>query len=168
MRIVISTVLATALLALSACAPPPLKEYAYPAWGFAASFPGQPAATDTPTSADGVHPHTLQLESKVGGHDFVVAATDASASTKSDDEILSEVPAAIAQGIGGTVTSTTYVATGQVVGREVLIDKPGQQTMRMRIYVSGKRLYQVGAQSMLGPQDPEIVEFLDSFHLLGK
>jgi hypothetical protein len=145
-----------------------LKAYSYPAWGFAASFPGEPTATDKPASADGAQPHSFQLESSVASHDFVVAATDGSASSKSADEVLSEVPDAIAKGVGGTVTSRTYIATGQVVGREALIDKPGQATLRVRIYVLNKHLYQVAAQSALGPKDPEVVEFLDSFHFLGK
>ena len=170
MRIVSSAVLAAILLAMAACSPPPapLKEYTYPAWGFAVSLPAEPKVIDIPASADGAHPHRLQIDAPLPGYDFLVSAADGSASTKTDDEVLSQVPDLVAQGAGGTVTSRTYVATGQVVGRDVLIDKPGQTTLRMRVYVSNKHLYQVAAQSTRGPKDPQVEAFLDSFRLLGK
>ncbi|HZZ37273.1 MAG TPA: hypothetical protein VFE03_16240, partial [Caulobacteraceae bacterium] len=42
MRIITSAAIAAALLVLAACSPPPPKEYAYPAWGFAAAFRAAP------------------------------------------------------------------------------------------------------------------------------
>jgi hypothetical protein len=162
--------LGAALVALAACSPPPapLKEYTYPAWGFAVSFPAAPKVTDVPASADGAQPHHLQIETPLPGYDFLVSVADGSASTKTDDEVLNQVPDVVAKSAGGTVTSQTYVATGKVVGRDVLIDKPGQATLRMRVYVSNKNLYQVAAQSARGPKDPQVEAFLDSFRLLGK
>ncbi len=78
--------------------------------------------------------------------------------------MLSEFPQVLAQ--GGKLTSLTYVATGQVMGREMLIDRPGQATRRVRIFMSHRKLYIIGAQSPLGPTDPEVERFMTSFRLL--
>jgi hypothetical protein len=160
--------LVAALVVLGGCMPSvrPLKEYSYPAWGFAVSLPAAPVVTDTPASADGVHPHTLMLEVRDAGHDYVVAATDASQTTKSDDEILNTVPGKVAEAGGATVSMTTYVATGAVVGREARLDKPGQAPLQLRVFVAGKKLYQVSAQSTHGLKDPETARVLDGFRLL--
>jgi hypothetical protein len=163
MRAISSALLAALMLALAACSVPPLKVYAYPAWGFSISLRAQPTVTETP-GANG-RPGGIKVEALVAGRDFLVAVADGSASPKSDDEILSEFPQSLAD--GGTLTKQTYVATGAVTGREVLIDKPGQETQRVRIFVSHRRLYEVSAQSSLGPTDPEVDEFLDSFQLTG-
>jgi hypothetical protein len=163
MRIIGSGVLATMLLALTACSVPPLKTYAYPAWNFSISLRSAPTVTQQPGTTTGGPAGGIKVESNAAGRDFVVSVADGSASGKSDDEILSQFPQFLAQ--GGKLTSQTYVATGAVTGRELLIDKPGQETERVRIFVSHKRLYEVGAQSSLGPQDPEVNTFLDSFQL---
>ena len=163
MRVITLAGLTIALLALTACSVPPLKTYAYPAWGFSVSLRSAPTVTNTP-APDG-HPGGIKVESNAAGRDFLVTVADGSASTKSDDQILSEFPQFLAK--GGTLTSQTYVATGAVVGRDVLIDKPGQETQRVRIFVSHRRLYEVSAQSSLGPQDSEVNTFLDSFQLTG-
>jgi hypothetical protein len=165
MRFIGSAVLATMLLALTACSVPPLKTYAYPAWGFSISLRSAPAVTLQPATTSGGPAGGIKVESNAAGRDFVVSVADGSASGKSDDEILSQFPQFLAQ--GGKLTSQTYVATGAVTGRELLIDKPGQETQRVRIFVSHKRLYEIDAQSSLGPQDSEVTTFLDSFQLTG-
>jgi hypothetical protein len=163
MRATTSALLAVLLVALASCSVPPLKTYAYPAWGFSISLRAAPTVTLTPAAAAGGGSGGIKVEAVVAGRDFLVAVADGSASPKSDDEILSEFPESLAQ--GGTLTKQTYVATGAVTGREILIDKPGQETQRVRIFVSHQRLYEVSAQSSLGPTDPEVDEFLDSFQL---
>jgi hypothetical protein len=165
MRIIISIGLCGLLLTLAACSVPPLKVYAYPAWGFSISLRSAPTVTQQPASTTGGPAGGIKVESNAAGRDFLVTVADGSASGKSDDEILSQFPQFLAQ--GGTLTSQTYVATGAVVGRDVLIDKPGQETQRVRIFVSHRRLYEVSAQSSLGPQDSEVNTFLDSFQLTG-
>ena len=167
MRIIPAIVLAAALVALSACSVPPLKPYAYPAWGFAVSFRAPPTVVETPASADGATPHSIALTLVNAGRSYDLSATDASKSAKSDDQILSDVPRSMAEGVGGTLGPQTYVATGQVVGREFKIDKPGQATARVRIFVAHRRLYEIVSQSTLGPDDPEVTTFLDSFQLTG-
>lgn len=166
MRIIPAVVVAAALAALAACSVPPLKEYAYPAWGFAISFRAPPTVVDTPASASG--PHRLVATLTDAGRAYDLSVTDASASAKSDDAVLGELPQSMAQGVGGTLGPITYVATGAVVGREFKVDKPGQATARVRIFVSHRRLYEIVAQSTLGPDDPEVTTFLASFRLLDK
>jgi hypothetical protein len=165
MRIIPTIVLAAALSALAACSVPPLKEYVYPAWGFAISFRAPPTVTDTPASPDGATPHRLALTLTNAGRSYDLSATDASKSSKSDDQILSDVPRSMAEGVGGTLGPETYVAAGAVVGREFKVDKPGQATARVRIFVAHRRLYEIVSQSTLGPDDPEVTTFLDSFRL---
>jgi hypothetical protein len=166
MRLAATAVLATIVLALSACAapPPPWKEYVYPAWGFAASFRTPPKETDNAASADGSRLRSMLLETTVDGHDYVVAVSDASAATKSDDDILRQLPQALAQ--GGKVSTPTYAATGSVIGREVIVNPPGQRAHRVRMFMANKRLYQVAGSSVRGTSDPDITHFLDSFRLL--
>lgn len=158
MRTIVMTVLASMLLAAAACSVPPSKEYAYPAWGFAASFRAAP--TESAAS-----PRGFKVSSLNAGRALWVEVADGSASPKSDEEVLREFPQVLAQ--GGTLVSQTYVATGKVMGRELLIDRAGQATQRVRIFVAHRRLYAISAQSPLGPKDPEVETFLTSFRLLG-
>jgi hypothetical protein len=161
-------VLTLAVLAASACAsPPPFKEYTYPAWGFAVSFRGPPKETDYPASADGSKAHTFLVESSLAGRDDLVNVIDGSGSSKSEDQALSDAPAGLARFVGGTLGPITYAAIGKVVGREFLLNRPGRPAARVRVFVANRRLYQIIAQSSLGPDDPEAMSFLASFRLLG-
>jgi hypothetical protein len=158
-----------ALLALSGfalvgCAQKP-KEYVYPAWGFAVSFASPPAATDIPASADGQSPHEFRVELTKDGHDLTVEAIDAAGSTQSDEQVLEHAPQAIADGMGGDLTSQTPITQGGVPGRELHIDRQGQTTLVIRLFSANHHLYQVAAQSQSGPSDAGAKAFLDSFHL---
>jgi hypothetical protein len=170
MRLVAVAVLGLALVGLAACSPPP-KEYAYPAWGFAASFSEKPQETDQPAPADGANARTFLAETNSGGHDLVVSVTDAAEAANSADEILSKTPQLIADKLGGEVSKTTYFATGdqgQVMGREVEITKGGKPAMLLRIFVANGRIYQIAGTSLLGFDDPVVKRFLDSFRLTAK
>ena len=167
MRVVEPLVLTLVVLAASACkSPPPLKEYVYPSWGFAVSFRAPPKETDYPASADGTSAHTFLVESSLAGRDVLVNVIDGSGSPKSDDQALSDAPAALARYVGGTLGPLTYAATGKVMGREFLLNRPGRPAARVRVFVANKHLYEIIAQSALGPDDPETSDFLASFRLL--
>jgi hypothetical protein len=158
---------AVGVAALGACqAPPEPKEYAYQGWGFAVSFRAPPRETDYPASADGAKSHTFLVESADAGRDELVNVIDGSSSTKSEDQALSDAPATLAKYVGGTLGPLTYAATGKVIGREFLLNRPGQQAARVRVFVSNRKLYELIAQSPLGPDDSEAKAFLDSFRLL--
>ncbi len=158
------------LLILSACGPKAV-EHVYPAWGFAVSFPNPPKETETPASPDGSQPHNFLAEDGVGGHDFAAAVSDISNTDKTTEQILDDVPPAVAASLGGTVGTTTYVSTalpsGPVTGHEVRVVKDGKTIMVMRVFVANGRLYQVGGSSLLGPDDATTKQFLDSFRLIG-
>lgn len=158
-------IMAGGLVALAACAQPPaMKDYAYPAWGFAVSFRATPKVVETPASANGAH--TLLVESVLAGRDNLVNVIDGTGSPKSDDQALADAPDILAKSAGATLGPITYAASGKVMGREFLLNHPGQQPARVRIFVANKHLYEVISQSTLGPDDPETVAFLSSFRLL--
>ena len=152
---------------LVACAPvPDMKEYAYPAWGFAISFRGDPKVTDTPAAADGSNRHALLVQLNLAGRDNLINVIDGTGSTKSEDQALDDAPAVLAKAAGGTMGPLTYAASGQAKGREFLLNKPGRQPARVRIFVWKQHLYELISESSLGPDDPETKAFLDSFRLL--
>ena len=168
MRIFRTVVLTVAMSAAWACTPvPPLKEYAYPSWGFAVSFRGDPKVTDSPAAPDGTTVHTLLVESSLAGRDDLVNVIDGSGSTKSEDQALADAPATLASATGGAIGPITYAATGKTIGREFLLSRQGGPPARVRIFVANKHLYELIAQSSLGPDDPETTSFMASFRLLG-
>ncbi len=164
-----TAVLTVAMAAAWACTPaPPLKEYAYPAWGFAVSLRGPPKVTDMPAAADGSTVHTLLVEASVAGRDNLVNVIDGSGSTKSEDQALSDAPATLASAVSGAIGPITYATTGQTIGREFLLSRQGRPPARVQIFVANKHLYELIAQSDRGPTDPETTNFLASFRLLGR
>jgi hypothetical protein len=161
-------VLPPVLFVLAACMPTqrPMKEYAYPAWGFAVSLPAAPVVKAETPPPGSTTPRTFQVEVRDANHDYVVSCTDTSLTDKSDDEILNGAPAMLAQAAGAKAGVMTYVATGKTVGREARMDIAGQAPTRVRFYVAGKTFYQVVSQSTGGVTDPEATRVLDSFRLL--
>jgi hypothetical protein len=166
MRVITAAALTLLLFALAACSRPTWKEYDYPAWGFAVSFKGQPSVTDSPASAKG--PRSFQVELVQNGVDLVVEAIDASNSDKSDQQLLANIPDEMVQSSEGTVTSSANVAIGNVIGRDITIDRGRDPTERARVFVVNRRVYQVITQSPQGSDQSDVVPFLNSFHLLGK
>ena len=162
MRKLPATLLAVA--ALAACNAPAMKEYAYPKWGFAASFTGPPQAVDTPAGPG--KPHTLLLESKDAGRDFVVSVMEGVRPGVSIDDIGPALTRQAAQAMGGELGPETYESTGQgVLGRGYVITKNGKPFALVRAFVANDRFYQVGAQSVLGNDDPAVKAYLDSFRI---
>jgi hypothetical protein len=148
--------LLAALLVLSACsAGATWTEYVYKDRHFAVAFTAPPKA-----SGDG----PFLVEESDGSVDFGVSAQCNIVTDKSPDQMLS---AAIeASRLNGTVRNVTYTATGQTVGREMLVDRPGTATVRQRIFVNGGCLYLVFAATKDGPDSEAVTHFLDSFRLL--
>jgi hypothetical protein len=157
--------LAGTALALAACKPaPPFKEYVYPAWGFAARFWGPPEVVEAPPGPG--KPHGLQLESKEGGRDFVVTVMEGVRPGVSIDEIGPSYARQAAQALGAELGPETYASTGEgVLGREYAITKNGKPYVTMRAFLANGRFYEIGAQSPLGPDDPAVKTFLDTFRI---
>jgi hypothetical protein len=102
----------------------------------------------------------------LAGRDNLVNVIDGSASTKTEDQALSDAPAVLAKYVGGTLGPMTYTASGKAMGREFTLSRPGRPASRVRIFVWHKHLYELIAQSSLGSDDPENEEFLTSFRLI--
>ena len=151
--------------AAAACKPaPPLKEYVYPAWGFAASFWAPPEVTETPAAPG--RPHALLLESKQAGRDFLVSVGEGVRPDITIDEIGPDYARKAAQAMGAEVGPEVYASTGQgVLGREYLLKKNDQPYFTLRAYLANRRFYEIGAQSVLGTDDPAVKDFLDSFRI---
>jgi hypothetical protein len=157
-------VILAALAALAACRAPPLKDYAYPKWGFVADFPAPPEVTET-AAAPG-RPHALLLESKDAGRDFVVSVGEGVRPDVTIDQIGPDYARRAAKAMGGEVGPESYASTGQgVLGREYAITKDGKPFATIRAFVANDRFYEIGAQSLLGPDDPAVKNFLDLFRI---
>ena len=157
-----------ALMALTACQPAeaPTKEYAYPAWGFKASFPAPPKETDTPAQGD--NPHAFQVEYLDNAHHFAVSAVETARSPSDLDEMTDAMAGSLAQSSGSVAGVKAYDATAEGVdGRKVELTKDRRTIATLRFFVTGGKFYQVLARSVLGGDDPAVTRFLDSFHFLG-
>ena len=153
-------------LALAACSAPPPTEYTYPAWGFAVSFWSPPKVTEEPVTADQLH-HAL-VESDQAGRTFAVYAADGlQPGTTIDGPGPAAAAHAMATAMGGDVGPMTYTSTAAgVIGHEFAITKNGKPYATVRIFVVNGRFYEVGGQSLLGPDDPTVKTFLGSFRIL--
>jgi hypothetical protein len=150
--------------AATACNAPPMKEYVYPAWGFAVSFWAPPEATETPAAPG--RPHGLELESKEAGRDFLVSVGEGVRPGITIDEMGPAYARKAALAMGAEVGPEVYASTGQgVLGREYLIKKNGQPYFTIRAFLANGRFYEIGAQSVLGTDDPAVKDFLDSFRI---
>ena len=153
-------------VALAACKAPPPTEYTYPAWGFAVSFWAAPKVTEAAESADQLH-HVV-IESNTAGRDFAVYAGDGlQPGTTIDGSGPAAAAHAMATAMGGDVGAMTYTSTAAgVVGHEFAITKNGKPFATVRAFVANGRFYEVGGQSLLGPDDPTLKTFLGSFRIL--
>jgi hypothetical protein len=162
----VAVVLATSALAACKPAAAPTKEYAYPAWGFRASFPAQPKETDTP--AQGANPHAFLAEYQDGSHDFAVLTVETSRTPADLDEMADAASGFLAQSSGSVAGIKAYAATSDGLdGREVELTKGGRTIATLRFFLEGGKFYQVAARSTLGGDDPAVKDFLFSFHTLG-
>jgi hypothetical protein len=170
MRQTLVAAFALAALLLGACSPGalPTKEYAYPAWGFRASFPSPPVETAKPGAPDGSQPNSGLVEATGSGRDFAVWAADVSKSNMSLDDLASNAADHVARGMGAAVGVRTYAATGDgVLGREFQLTQGDKWVMTVRVFLAGGKFYEVIAKSDRGKDDPAVQAFLTSFHTLG-
>jgi hypothetical protein len=165
MSVLAPAFLVVTALALAACKPaPPFKEYPYPAWGFVARFWAAPETTETPASPG--QPHTLFLESKEGHRDFAVFVGEGVRPDVDIDKIGPEYAQRAAKAMDADVGPETYASTGEgVLGREYLLKKHDMPYATIRSFVANGRFYEVAAQSPLGPDDPAVKIFLDTFRI---
>ena len=60
---------------------------------------------------------------------------------------------------------TVHVHDPPLAAREFVLSRPGRPQSRVRVFVWHKHLYELIAESSLGPDDPENEAFLASFRL---
>ena len=149
--------MAVALTALlGACSPNATwTDYRYEPHHFAAAFTAPPKA--------GASENPFLVEQNDGEVDFGVTAA-CSAVPKNSDLILSDAIAGTRS--SGTVRNVTYVALGQTMGRELMVDRSGAPTVRERLFAKDNCLYIVFATTAGGADDERVAHFLDSFRLL--
>jgi hypothetical protein len=153
-----------ALIALTGCSKPKeWKEYPYPAWGFAATFPSAPQVADTPAGQG--QPHSFTAQTQNDDMTLIALAADDSASKKTPDDAMNEVAHNMAAGVNGTLKGMTNITLGSAPGREFIIDVDRQPSQRVRVFAVNKKLYQVVAVSSKGTDDPESLKFLNAFRI---
>jgi hypothetical protein len=169
MRIVTSVMVVVALVAAGCSSKPTPKEYAYPDWRFAATFPAKPKTTETPASADGSTPHSFLAQASAdGGYDYAVNVIDASSASTTKDEMLASAPQAVADSTQLDVGAVSDVALGTRSGKQVVFEKDGKPVMLMRFFFAYQRFYEVSATiPQNAATDPKSLAFLSSFHLTG-
>jgi hypothetical protein len=142
---------------LAACSPTATwTDYVYKPQHFAAAFTAPPKVDPDP--------NPFLVEENDGSVDFGVTAVCNITSGKSPDEMMSDAIEGTRQ--NGTVRAITYTASGGVMGREMLVDRAGETTVKQRVFVKDKCMYLVFASSKDGPDDAAVTHFLDSFRML--
>lgn len=139
-----------------------------PAWGFSAEFAGtpkqsEPRPTDTqPSPARWFSAARLGTRFVVGVSEYPTAPADESEAETRFNRLRDLMPS----GLGGRLVSERPVRSGSAPGRELLIHTD-VGLIRLRLFWSGRRLYQVNVH-----YDPNTViapaaeYFLNSFRLL--
>jgi hypothetical protein len=170
MRILASVVVMVALV-VAGCSKPQAtpKEYAYPDWRFAVTFPATPKTAETAGSADGSTSHSFLAHASMdGGYDFAVNVIDASNASTTKDEMLAGAPDAVANSTQLDVGAVSDVTLGTRPGKQVVFEKDGKPVMLMRFFFAFQKFYEVSATI---PQnsvtDSKSLAFLNSFHLTG-
>lgn len=128
-------------------------DYVYKDQHFSAAFTAPPKVT----TSDG----PFLVEENDGKVDFGVTASCGIVTDKTPDQMMS----AVIDGtrLNGTVRAVTYKAVGDTMGREMLVDRKGETTVKQRVFVKGNCLYLVFGSAVGGPDDEEVTHFLDSF-----
>ncbi|HUO12178.1 MAG TPA: hypothetical protein VMU37_05420 [Caulobacteraceae bacterium] len=164
MRTIATVTLSLSFVALAACSKPAPKEYAYPAWNFAATFTGEPKVTET--KASGPQPASFLAVGSSAGRDYSIYVMDASGATVGPNQLLENAAQALASSQDIDLGPNTPVTTDGVAGRQVLFNKNDKPAALVRFFLAGGKLYEVNATVPAGAADPTARAFLDSFRLL--
>jgi hypothetical protein len=141
-------------------------------WKFAVKFPGKPEEKTQPGPA-GIKMTAFVIDGKDGA--MVIGVADMPIPAGEKDEVIQDRLDGSRDGairnVGGELTSSSQITIGKkkYPGREfsATLTKPAVGQMRCRVYLVGKRLYQV---LVIGTNDyvtsKEATAFLDSFRLI--
>lgn len=137
---------------------------------YSIDFPG-PAQESTQTVTTGAGPttaHILSYRSRKA--EFTALYSDyppgAVEGMPADRVYAGAIDGAV-RGSGGKLRSSVAVQAGNVAGREAVFDAPnGAETVRVRYFLVGSRLYQLMYDGPKGSEkQPEATDFLNSFQL---
>jgi hypothetical protein len=82
------------------------------------------------------------------------------------DQIGPDYARQAAKSLDAELGPETYASTGEgVLGREYAFTKNGRPFATMRAFLANGRFYEIAAQSPLGPDDPAVKGFLDTFRI---
>jgi hypothetical protein len=145
------------------------KEFSSKDGKFKAQFPGEPMTKTI--DAAGVKAKTFTVEEKNGGYVVSYADLPIPADEGADliEKRLDGSRDGMVKNIRGTLTGEKKIKLAdKYPGREITADLPGKKgVIRARIYIVGKRLYQV---LVIGTEDTaksaDATKFLESFQLI--
>lgn len=149
---------------------PSWKVYTYKNGGFAAAFPKMPTeSTQRVKSATGELKVHLYVAEGSGEVSYVVSWTDLPAKEArkgTEQKRLDFAQGGAVSSSRGKLRSSTKRTIDGHPGRELIIDGPGESSVRVRLYVVGRRLFQVLAVGPGSAASRQALHFLDSFRLI--
>lgn len=149
---------------------PEWKVFTFKEGGFAAAFPKAPAeSTQRVKAATGELKVRLYVAEGQGDVSYVVSWTDLPAKEArkgTEQKRLDFAQGGAVSSSRGKLRSSTKRDLDGHPGRELIIDGPGESSVRVRLYVVGRRLYQVMAVGMGAAASRQALHFLDSFRLI--
>jgi hypothetical protein len=144
------------------------QEYRDPEMGFAASFPGAPAVTDTVYKVtDGASVGARLYSLRQGSSEFRIIVADFSTSLLQDDSAIAQAVKTLSA--TGQVTVDIDARVNQNYGRQLSINLPDGSREVLAVFFVNKRLYQI--EGITHPGDAsnssDAVRFQQSLNFLG-
>ena len=143
-------------------------EYTSNAGRYRTVFPQQPKESTQDAGGLKVKVYLAAVEMKAQGRTYFVMYNDMPAAL---DPSLTDK--ALDGGVGalgklGTVTTSSKISLGSNSGREAVIDLPGGEKYKVRMYMVGSRLYQIHAQwdPKKGDASADVDAFMNAFKLV--
>jgi hypothetical protein len=146
---------------------PEWKPYSYPADGFSAAYPSEPAlqTKELPTAVGKLNLHSYLVQDADVALLVAVCDYGESASGKPADPILDGAQAGAISNVQAHLLSGEKVMLGDTPGRQYEAES-SQLHFSGRIYLVGTVLYQILAAAPLGKTYPEMGRFLNSFQII--
>ena len=143
------------------------KSYSYPADGFSASYPSEPAlqTKDLSTAVGKLNLHSYLVQDATVALLVAVCDYGDSASGKPADPILDDAQTGAISNVQGHLVSGRKITLGGYPGRAYEAESSALH-FSARIYLVGTTLYQILTAVPLGKTYPETMRFLDSFQIV--
>ena len=140
------------------------------AFKFEATFPCQSAMSSRAGQTGTGDVVTNMYACSLGNHSFAIIVTDYPAGTVTDKNRDTKYAGSLtsaANNVQGRIRSNFIYKSGNLVGRDAIVDNPGDnETIRTRLIFSKDRLYQVIASVETGKEDGiDVWDFFNSFRI---